>query len=353
MMTKRNKLILLGLTSFVLILNLRSLDNRWSYTQYLFDYQFGFIKRGFIGEVFRQFEFPRDFSSIGYLGISFAVIFTVISFFYFFNKGKNNFYFAALALSSSATVQHFVYDRIRFDIIIYLLAFICLFINQKRFSSFFVTLILILCLFIHEATIFFLCPLLLFLNFNQYKSKPLLIAQSLIILVITFFIGSYGAIKGISYEEHYAFLKERFPQTSEGSVYVLHLTGLIDNISNTLVESFTKRRLFHHIYLFLYLIPYFLILRKLWKTSLTTTPIKIALILSLSPLALYPIAVDHFRWWSLALTNIMLSLGYFIRIDEQFRISFDEFIHQHKRLFKTLIFLSFALGPIKITTCFY
>lgn len=349
---RKQRYILWGLFLFSLFRGFKDL-NRWNYTHFLFDYEFGFVKRGIVGEVFRVLDISRDFSLINLISIPISIFFALVFFYYISDKKRNDFYFIALALISSATIQHFSYDRSRYDIIIYLLTFICLYFNKSKYSPYFVTVVLVLNLLIHEASFFFVCPILIFLNYDYHKNLKILFAQIAIVVICTFYIGHYGGIEGISFEDHVKLLKERFPETAISSVAVLHHISLAENMEQTFLTSLTKSRLFHHIYLFIYLIPYSILLIRFFKARIGSNKLKIALLLGFSPLALYPVAFDHFRWWSLSLLNCFLVFAYFLREDSSFQDLFNKFINENTRLIKIIIFLSIALGPIKVTTCFY
>ena len=349
---KTQKYFLWGLFLFSLMRGFKEL-NRWNYTHFLFDYEFGFVKRGIIGEFFRILNISRGFGFIDIISIGVSVLFALVFFHFISGKKRNHFYFIALALTSSATIQHFAYDRARYDIIMYLLTFIGLYFNRHKCSPFLVTLILILNLFIHEASFFFICPILIFLNFDSHKKLKILLAQVAIVILCTFCIGRYGGFDVMSFENHVKFLKERFPETAISSVAVLHSISLAENMDQTFQISFSKGRIFHHIYLFIYLIPYFILSRRFLKKGIADNRRKIAFILCFSPLALYPVAFDHFRWWSLSILNCFLVAGYFLREDSSFQEQFNRFIENNLKVIKLIIFLSIALGPIKVTTCFY
>lgn len=326
--------------------------SRWNYTHYLFDYQFGFIKRGLIGETFRQLGISRSFEVISIISIFISVLFGIIFFHFLTQKKSLSKVFIVLALTSSATIAHFMYDRSRYDVIIYLLAFLGFYFNRQRLSYLLITVILVINLFIHEASFFFLCPLLIYLNYTFHKNLKISCAQSTIVLLITYLIGSYGAIN-ISYDEHLNYLKSIYPLTAPSSVEVLHHTELATNTKSTLHEAFSKRRILHHLYLAIYLIPHLILLKRFFKLKEVNKHIKWAFLLSLSPLCLYPIALDHFRWWSIAILNIFLILGYYSRVDQEFAEAFKEFTIRNKKIIHFIIFLSLALGPIKIMTAFY
>ena len=102
-------------------------------THYLFNYENEFLKRGFIGEVIRL-SF-RNFNAQIVYNLSLFFLF-LLSIFFFkisyvdFNKDTNlnKLIFSTAVFVSPLTLQHFIYDVGRFDIINLLITFLVFFL---------------------------------------------------------------------------------------------------------------------------------------------------------------------------------------------------------------------------------
>ena len=108
-------------------------------TQYLFNYEFEFLKRGFLGEILRL-TFDEVNTQIIYFFSQFFLILLLIilykKFFLDFNR-KSNVYkliFSITVITSPLTLQHFILDIGRQDIVNLVITFQALFLIDKLYK---------------------------------------------------------------------------------------------------------------------------------------------------------------------------------------------------------------------------
>jgi hypothetical protein len=67
-------------------------------------------------------------------------------------------------------------------------------------------------------------------------------------------------------------------------------------------------------------------------------------------LVLYPLGIDHFRWWALSLTNLFIITSFLMLSEKAFLESVFKFIEEHKRLVIGISVFGLLTGPIGITS---
>ncbi|CAH9018258.1 hypothetical protein NURINAE_00822 [Candidatus Nitrosacidococcus sp. I8] len=160
---------------------------------------------------------------------------------------------------------------------------------------------------------------------------------------------TYGLAQNSTLEQHYEKLVHMYgDQVHKNAVAVLHNRYIQENI-NIIIENITSERrsreiISGHITLFIALLPTFLIYAGLIYKDIRENSISKKLLFlasALSPLILYPLGYDFFRWWALALTNLFLVTGIIASIDNQFRDLLISFFYQNQYL--ALIVIAFCL----------
>jgi len=351
----------------------------YKYTQYLFNYEYEFIKRGFVGEVLSLFFDRLNYEVVCYLSLIFLILLSVFFFNIFissFNR-KNDIsklIFSIMVFTSPLTLQHFIYDFGRFDILNFTITFLCFFIIEKFYKKILLVLILIgslmfLMLLIHEAAFFMFIPVIFAYWFfkNSYKSS--VIAQIILFTLITFAtfkISTIGIATELTEEIYYQLLidKEIYvsdllvanPYVNEYSVRVLYggiyqefdegiFTALFADAINV---GLSKWWLFHNFILIFLLSPLFYIVFVIFKEFFFKSKIqtKILLISCFSPLALFLFGFDHMRFWSLIVTNLFIIFFILSKENNIYKEILKKNIKKYKKLTIFLIFLGFALGPV-------
>lgn len=360
--THSKKLILITVVTVLLLLIFERAfigGNSWRYTHWLFDYEFEFIKRGLIGQILTVLNVTKSYDNLEYIWTNVTWILSIIFLFILSRNikiesiSKSLILFTILALTSSATLQHFVYDFGRFDSINLIIAMLLLIaipnLSEKKLVLVipFFSLMMIL---IHEASFFLFVPLIVS---YWYVTHPHYIKLKLIVLlsitIFTLFVSTNGKVKSINLQTHHSILVEKYgDQVSASSLNVLH-RNLDENLEFTATSIDTKR-LYDHLAFALTFLPVFILFFKIFKAVLNLAETNfrhILLIIScFAPLALYPLGEDHFRWWTIVITNIFITLSLLAyRSDKIYQIIFDT-CHQHKKLIYTAVIFSILLGPL-------
>lgn len=184
---------------------------------------------------------------------------------------------------------------------------------------------------------------------SSKKSTLLQIVSFCFIFFLTYLISTNGNYTSFSLKEHFKGLVSIYgDKVVESSVAVIHKSDLEYNIHMTFERGFTLDRLLHHAYLLLFMIPliYFSVgLYQQVKEQLTLRSC-ILLLSGLSPLALYPLGHDHFRWWSLAITNVMLIIIFLCLNNKKLSEVIFNYFESQERLVIFMIVLGFILGPL-------
>ncbi|MCY7295035.1 hypothetical protein [Alteromonas sp. a30] len=336
----------------------------WKFTHYLFNYEYGFIKRGLVGELFAFFSPNIHFQSVVSFSYLLVIALSVVlvamwSQVFFKDRSKAALLLALIAIVSPFTIQHLVYDLGRFDAITALLALATIgaIKNTKGPSQFLlVNLLLSTSLLVHEAAFFMFFPLIFayWLWVEENNAIISKVVSFIWVLGLTFYISTQGLMTQLSLSEHLAILQKTYGNSVvESSLKVLYKGGLIENIKMTLANTVRPWNLIHHGIMFVLLAPQFYLLFKIIKENKNKLSINANLLLlaSLSPLALYPLGHDHFRWWSLAITNVFVVL-FLLMQQPQFKEQTLSIISKHSRLVYFIIVSSVVLGPIGITSSF-
>ena len=150
----------------------------FKFTHFLFNYESEFVKRGFIGEVFRLLGFEMNYQLASIVSYALFILFTVVFLFIITSAFKDSlmttgaWLFIFMAAIHSATIQHFYVDPGRFDAFAFLIAVLSIYLIA-RFSTItsflLVPVLIILMLLIHEGAFFLYVPLIL--GFWLYRSS--------------------------------------------------------------------------------------------------------------------------------------------------------------------------------------
>lgn len=342
----------------------------WKYTHYLFNYNEGFVKRGLVGEALGSLSGYVSYGMVNFFSYIVLGILSVLILLFFsapyihHEKRLGALLLMFFAVSSPATLQHFAFDVGRFDLIIYS-AFVFLLFSIHRLSVknpaaifFMVSLGLVFTVLVHEAAFFMIMPLtLVFWNYIDSSKKSLMLQffSFSILFVVTFLVSTRGGYSALGFEEHLDSLKAIYGDRVVGSsLNVIHNISIEENLERTINGGVSFARLVHHAAFVFFMLPFFYMLYKLYMSVRSEINFQtvIVLVSSLSPLALYPLGHDHFRWWSLAITNIIFSIFLIVINDEAIRNKVFSFFEENVKLVGLVIFVGFTSGPLGITSSF-
>jgi hypothetical protein len=341
----------------------------FNYTHWLFNYEFEFIKRGLAGEILRIINIPPT-QTIVYISsylIFFSIIFLYVKLFYKPStenqKNKGIILFFITAALHSATLQHLNYDIGRFDHLSILIFLFLIWILPKLTKPFQVLTVLVslsISILIHEASFVIAAPVIFaYWVYNERGSVSYNLVRLTVFIfsaALTYYVSLFGLFSGYNFAEYYNYLLAEYgPNIPDHAVLVL-FRDLGDNISFTEKKSFSVN---HHLLLLLIILPTLVVLGHIFFSSLKkesssplNTVIKTIFALSaFTPLVLYPVGLDIFRWWSLAIINLFIVFSVFLR-EESFRNLLSDFFIRHKRIILFIIVFSIIMGPLGNTLSF-
>ncbi len=356
-------LILLVLGVLAALRNIK-LVSHWHMTHWAFTYEHGFIKRGLIGEITSRVfgtVTPTIINSLSW-GIMLLLAAALI---YLFikpaleSKRVGAWLFAIVAVTHSGTIPHFEIDIGRFDHINLLILIVCLFVIRQPSSVLRFAVIPLLCLtglLVHEAFFFMFLPLIFAIWFYEERCKiwpKLLILFGLI--TIAWAIAKYGILSNITADDYIRQLKNRHIfHIAKDSVDVL-FRGLKGNLAFNLKDFFSYLRpnITHHIVFALTLLPSLILFKKLicgisfHASACENRWLALLVAAALAPITLYVVATDHFRWWSIAITNLFIVFSYLaVRGQDATRLA--DVIERSLVIVACVIGTSLVFGPLGI-----
>ena len=337
----------------------------WTITHWLFDYKFGFVKRGLIGSLI---SFLNPHPTLRFLFITAYIVQAVVLIlllFYstdFLKKDKDMapLLFVIFFLGSSATIQRLNWDFGRFDHIgiIVLLFLLYIFKLKQPFLKWIAVPLCILGILVHESFFLMFFPFILAIatySLRKIPKQKFTITLAIIVSIAFIAILVFAGISPPDKAEYLAYLttKTDFDIPQDNPVNILYI-GFKDNVKMTLGRLFTKATLVQHILLAVWQLPtlivLFFVVRSLYqvaKKMKEQTYFVFMLIGAASPLALYPIGFDFYRWIAIALLNIFL-LIFFLSQEEIYFQGVKNAIAQLKPLLLICIAVNIFAGPIGI-----
>lgn len=328
-MSRKVQFILLFIYSFTFsILKTIRFPNGWAKAHWLLDYRFGFIKRGFSGEVFSLFFEKNEFNIRLVSAFILAALYIVI--FYIAvkqtQKSKGNIYdvlfYVIFFLSQYIVLSAYIIGYMELHIFLITVFAVLLVKSGKYFLA---SILLLICLLIHEIAVFISLPICFFAiiiekipvsdeSFSLDKNFIIDVLKKsaiLLTLPIIFMIGLsfYQELYSVNHR------KELFN-------YLMQFTFVKDYISELVARSYTETfryylstesryffiRMFSKCAVFfgipiLYLL--FIVYKK-YASKLNIYLFFILVIVTLSPLLLNMIAWDTYRIWSYPYASIFL-----------------------------------------------
>lgn len=316
-------LVVFGILFLSILRGIR-FPNMWSYTHFLFDYSFGFVKRGLIGEIISQFNFSSLMSYDSFLIFSTAIFLTNIFLIGLllreFINSKNPVFIGSSLLFCSSLAVVFLSNSIGyFDHIGLLVTLIALKLCGFYKKFIFLLISMPFVLLIHEATLIIFFPvifmsLLFALEKEGYTVNKILMLGSFsaVVLILALFIGNQTLTEP-EVRQMYDSLQANLQHPLRQDAFsVLHRDAK-DNLSIMQHLWSSNRRLIDLAYSFLVTAPVFMLFIYFSASILKKMKIKyylivLAVLASLSPLILHFFAWDMHRWNTLAVTTSFLML---------------------------------------------
>lgn len=330
--------------------------HNYLYTSWLFNYDYGFMRRALPGELISFFNLDYGYRAIRTI----AFIILVILFYLFsyltikslnhLNIQKNKALYIASFMFLPFLTTQWVLELGRFDQIIQilqLLCVICIIKTKKYYSSFFLTsLTIFLSALIHEASLIIFIPtiiLIFHLKFENKLATSLLTFFLFLALISMMFFGKIDA-------HHASLLIEKFKDLEKFDYYAVRTTRL-SNLENIIVSYYSMMNNKTYIYIFLailYLYPVICFFKKVFSS----TKYFYIFIFCLSPLSLSIIAFDYFRWIALTLFNLSILSFYLIISEKTNNLEIGRYIIERKKKVLAYGLLSLLVGALGIVKLF-
>ncbi len=368
----KKEILLIVCVFVVVIANSLSIitNNVFSEMQWtVFTYEFGFIKRGLIGEILRIF-FDRPGREVvivlSYLVLAAALYSLSIVYMRPYAQAppqdrRGIWLFTLLALSHFATLQFTIYDTGRFD----QFGIVCMALSiaaiEKLRGLRTTTAILLLSLvavMTHEGYFLMFFPLVFFYWIFRDGKKTAPITTCLLLAAVVAYIGLFGNLKHtISRPDYINHLVSTYGAwISEQPVWILYTTTrqhMRVTAMNFTLPVFYKV----HAFWFVALLPSIIIFQKMFRLLYSTLAAEryrknhpaviILLFLSpFSPLIMYFLGVDFGRWLSTCVINVFIFLSLFLYTDKAYAHICAEMLSRYKKILLIAVLSALILGPL-------
>jgi len=330
--------------------------HNYLYTSWLFNYDYGFMRRALPGELISFFNLDYGYRSIR--SIAFIILITLFYLFSYLtikslnhlNIQKNKALYIASFMFLPFLTTQWILELGRFDQIIQIMQLICvIFIikTSKYYPSFFLTsLTIVLSALIHEASLIIFIPtiiLVFHLKFENKLATVLLTSFLLLALTSMMFFGKIDA-------HHASLIIEKFKDLEKFDYYAVRTTRL-SNLENIIVSYYSMINNKTYIYIFLailYLYPVICFFKKVFGS----TKYFYIFIFCLSPLSLSIIAFDYFRWIALTFFNLSTLSFYLIISEKTNNLEIGRYIIERKNKILAYGLVSLLVGALGIVKLF-
>lgn len=337
--------------------------DEWVYTQWVLNYDFGLVRRGLVGGLLKAFGYvpSPEFYMVGAFLFALAVcaaLFWLLSrsALVYCRQSTAAFLLALFFICHPLIIPHFAQAAGFLDNINYLIAILGIAVILKspaKVGAFAVLLTGGLVIPIHEASFVMFVPLLIGIWFYTHRPKAVSLDSALIAIVFALllaeviFIGTSNPSSKISLLGYYEHLLASTQPIDIEAVGILFNT-LEGNSSETASVMLSVLYLNYHLNMLFGLIPTFIIGARILKAL--SSHIRLVshetflLLCSVSPLALYLIATDYTRWWSIAVSNTAISLTLLMR-DPVLAGVIGDVVYRYRWFVILAIGFGLALGP--------
>ncbi len=284
----------------------------WKYAMYAINYNdYGFVKRGFIGTLFKNIFGTFSIQAVNCL-FALQLLLAILLTIYFlhkirdkFNSSKSYLVFSLIILLSPATFSHFVFDFGRLDLTI-TLVFLLQFYLYKKNLLIISSIVSCIGILTHEIyIIIFTFPLLIFvLHENNHRKDTFLSLFKLMTLpaittLLLYCFGKYEPGLNILVAHLNTDIGLDWNYFDSAKVWTRSLS---DNISMGMDNLKSLRKLFYLFMMSFYLLGTFLYFIVLSVKN--GFKISIVYITPFFPLVLIFLGIDNSRWFSFS--NILL-----------------------------------------------
>lgn len=306
---RKNQSFLFFAACFFTFLFVQKSGFEWKWCHLFFSYEFGFLKRGLIGQLFRIFSIPATwdnfaiFSSLMLTGVTFT--------FYNLIKNISNLAFTAFAvlfICTPALLRNLVHDWGRFDQIAIIFIFLLL-LCTNNFRKFRGLLCLSpLLLFMHEATLIWAFPTILAITFLTDRKSAYLLTP--IVILCEVLILKFGELNVDANTYTQKLMMWATPTPTPTPISPRVVATLTDRVSDVIAVSVSALTSNIHITAGKIAIGVLLSFMGTLYFIKDKIVIGFALLSLFSACVLFFVALDHFRWISLMCFIILFYLLY-------------------------------------------
>ncbi len=326
------------------------------YTSWLFNYDYGFMRRALPGEIISFFNFDYSYRSIRAIA---AIILLIL--FYLFSylaiKSLNHLHIhknKALYISSFMFLPflttQWILELGRFDQIIQimqLLCVICIIKTKKYYPSFFLaSLTIVLSALIHEASLIIFIPSIILIFHLKFKNNLATISLTSFLFLALFSMMFFGKIDA----HHASLIIEKYKDLEKFNYYAVRTTRLsnLDNIIVSYYSMINNKTYVHIILSILYLYPALCFFKKVFSS----TKYFYTFIFCLTPIGLSIIAFDYFRWIALAFFNLSILSFYLIISEQANNFEISQYITERKNKILAYGLVSLMIGALGVVNLF-
>lgn len=325
------------------------------YTSWLFNYDYGFMRRALPGEILSLLNLDNDYKTIRTISASiFFALFSLFSFFLIKSLRKiqveNIYLYAACIIFLSFTTSQWLLELGRFDqlIQIFQLVFLVIILKTRNliFSFLSVVLFVVLSALIHEASLIIFMPTLILIFFLEFKNKWATALLSFLLIVAIVLMVKFGQIS-ISQSD---LIMSAYEENKQFDQYAVRTTilNLWENVLSS-YYSFTDNRTYIPLIVgLIFLYPVFDFVKYVFYKKINF----LILLPTLTPLGLSLVAFDYYRWIVLALFNIIILMFYLINTGKVNTAEIKEYLATNKKYFVIYGVICLILGPFGIVRLF-
>lgn len=336
----------------------------WMYSYYFLNYEFEFVRRGFIGEMMRLASIPlSELTTSSVYVVGFLVVWAIFvaqaARLYRENRNLDSILFFAFLVLCPATTLHFAWtDFGRFDIFLVLLSISGAFVVTRlnAWPAFWIVILFqITALLIHEGALFLTAPLAFTLWWLRFSEDAALSRSAArfalffgVLVIATAVIWKFGSIDSMTLNELTSLYSDK---STDQSTIAIDAVGVIDKELPPIGVLFyggLYRNVLEHIWLVIGLFAHMVVIVRLIsanyglkKTSLIALAFSI-----LAPLALYPLGHDFFRWWTFVFVNSYILLFFTIAIRADAKATSMAVLARSRSIIITGIIIGFLFGGL-------
>lgn len=353
--------------AIALLLTLSAVTNwgvftEWNYTQWLFNYDFGLIKRGLAGELAGSLGVVSYESVRALCGVLALLLAATLAFLFtriaaVDQRMTGAWLFALFWLTHPCTLPHYLFDMGRLDTVSLLIGAWAVIINMqlsRRPALALATLASTLLILVHEANALLFVPLLfacwLYPAWSQLVLLDwLMVALSFAWLVgLGLLVGSLAAVPGFSLESFQTHLGAGRTHIDIEAVEPLFRSPGA-NFSFTATYWDPGRFMLDVLFFVLGVAPSCVLIFRMAKALYAGLAIRIPDLVMLaavvSPLLVGVQGADHYRWLAVSVTNAGLALVV-IALNNAATARLSDATFLHKGLLFACLALHFALGGV-------